>query len=119
MVPCQCGGGSRPSLGPQKSSTFATPAFSGGFSQSLLAQPLEILHVSVLPNTLDVLDSILRKFAHLIEYAIFGSSCMRPLAGRVAYLGGRAWPFSVWWQTPHMRSPMSFIKFLVPDAILH
>jgi len=51
---------------------LSTPTFSGSFSQSLLTQLLDSLHLSVSPDILDVLDSMLRKFAHLTEYAIFG-----------------------------------------------
>jgi VanZ family protein len=50
---------------------LSTPTFSGSFSQSLLAQLLDSLHLSVSPHILDVFDSILRKFAHVTEYAIF------------------------------------------------
>ena len=49
---------------------LSTSTFSGGFSQTLLAQLLDSLHLSVSPDTLDVLDTIVRKFAHLTEYAI-------------------------------------------------
>jgi VanZ family protein len=51
---------------------LSTPTFRGSFSQSLLIQLLDSLHLSVSPDILDVLDSMLRKFAHLTEYAIFG-----------------------------------------------
>ena len=51
---------------------LSTPTFSGSFSQSLLTQLLDSLHLSVSPDVLDILDSMLRKFAHLTEYAIFG-----------------------------------------------
>ena len=51
---------------------LSTPTFKGSLSQSLLTQLLNSLHLSVAPDTLDVLDSILRKLAHLTEYTIFG-----------------------------------------------
>ena len=51
---------------------LSTSTFSGGFSQSLLAQLLTTLHLNVSLETLDLLDSIFRKLAHLTEYAIFG-----------------------------------------------
>ena len=51
---------------------LSTPTFSGSFSQSFLTQVLDGLHLSVSPDTLDLLDSILRKLAHLTEYAILG-----------------------------------------------
>src|SRR5260370_16307494 len=51
---------------------LSTPTFRGSLSQSLLTQLLDSLHLSVAPGTLDILDSILRKLAHLTEYTIFG-----------------------------------------------
>ncbi len=50
---------------------LSTPSFGGTLSRSLLAQMLDSLHLSVSPNTLYVLDSMLRKLAHLTEYSIF------------------------------------------------
>lgn len=51
---------------------LSTPTFKGSLSQSLLTQLLNSLQLSVAPDTLDILDSIVRKLAHLTEYAIFG-----------------------------------------------
>jgi VanZ family protein len=50
---------------------LSTQRFAGSLSQSLLARVLVSLHVSVSPDALEKLDSLLRKLAHLTEYALF------------------------------------------------
>src|ERR1700730_8438021 len=50
---------------------LSTPTFGGSFTQSLLAQMLDSLHLSISLDALDLLNGFLRKFAHLAEYAIF------------------------------------------------
>ena len=64
---------------------LSTPTFSGSFSQSLLTQFLDSLHLSVSPDILDLLDSMLRKFAHLTEYAIFGLLLYGSVGGQDGY----------------------------------
>lgn len=50
---------------------LSTPTFRGSLSESILAQILDSLHLSVSLGTLEVLDSLLRKLAYLTEYSIF------------------------------------------------
>lgn len=49
---------------------LSTATFGGSLSQSLLTGVLNSFHLSVSPYTLHILNAILRKFAHLAEYAI-------------------------------------------------
>jgi VanZ family protein len=49
---------------------LSTERFGSDFSQGLLAQALTLLHISVSPRTFHVLDTLLRKIAHLTEYGI-------------------------------------------------
>ena len=51
---------------------LSTPTFGGTITRSLLAQLINTLSLDVPPLSLDWLDSVLRKLAHLIEYGIFG-----------------------------------------------
>lgn len=51
---------------------LSTPTFGGSVTRSLLAQLINALSLDVSPRSLDWFDSVLRKFAHLTEYAIFG-----------------------------------------------
>jgi VanZ family protein len=51
---------------------LSTQRFMPAFSQALLARTLDWLHIRVSPGTFDFLhDYLLRKSAHLIEYAMF------------------------------------------------
>lgn len=59
---------------------LSTEAFSGSFSAWLLAQFLGLLHISVSPTTFSTLHLLLRKLAHLIEYAIFGLLLYRSIS---------------------------------------
>jgi VanZ family protein len=61
---------------------LSTPTFGEDFSVSLLAQILNTFHLGVPPETLDVLDSVLRKLAHLAEYAILSLLLYGAFAGR-------------------------------------
>ena len=49
---------------------LSTERFGSGFSQGLVAQALTLLHISVSPRTFHVLDTLLRKIAHMTEYGI-------------------------------------------------
>jgi VanZ family protein len=49
---------------------LSTERFGSGFSQGLLAQAITLLHISVSPRTFHILDTLLRKIAHLTEYGI-------------------------------------------------
>ena len=49
---------------------LSTATFSGSFTAWLLEGILTILHVAVSPATFDVLHVLLRKLAHITEYAI-------------------------------------------------
>lgn len=51
---------------------LSTETFGSSFSGWLLAQALSLLHISVSPTTFSVLHTLLRKGAHLTEYAVFG-----------------------------------------------
>jgi VanZ family protein len=50
---------------------LSTQTFAPGFSQALLAGTLHFLHLRVSPGTFGFLHALLRKLAHLTEYAIF------------------------------------------------
>ena len=49
---------------------LSTERFGPDFSQWLVAQALTLLHVSVSPRTLHILDTLLRKGAHVTEYGM-------------------------------------------------
>jgi VanZ family protein len=49
---------------------LSTERFGSDFSQGLVAQALTLLHINVSPRTAHILDTLLRKFAHLTEYGI-------------------------------------------------
>lgn len=49
---------------------LSTGRFGTPFSEWLLARVLELLHASVLPPTFAILSFLLRKSAHLTEYAV-------------------------------------------------
>jgi VanZ family protein len=51
---------------------LSTAGFGSSFSEFLLAQALALLHVSVAPATFEVLHVLMRKSAHVTEYAILG-----------------------------------------------
>jgi VanZ family protein len=61
---------------------LSTPTFKGSLSESLLVQIVDSLYLSVSWGTLEVLDSLLRKIAHLTEYGIFALLLYRCFAGR-------------------------------------
>lgn len=52
---------------------FSTERFGSDFSRGLVAQALTLLHISVSPRTLHILDVLLRKTAHITEYGILAS----------------------------------------------
>jgi len=52
---------------------LSTQRFGSDFSQGLLGQVLTLLHVSVSPKTFHILDTLLRKTAHITEYGILAS----------------------------------------------
>ena len=49
---------------------LSTEKFGSNLSQGLVAQALTLLHISVSLRTFHILDTLLRKFAHLTEYGI-------------------------------------------------
>ena len=49
---------------------LSTERFGSDFSQGLVAQALTLLHISVSPRTFHILDTLLRKTAHMTEYGI-------------------------------------------------
>ena len=49
---------------------LSTERFGSDFSQTLVAQALALLHISVSARTLHILDTLLRKAAHITEYGI-------------------------------------------------
>src|ERR1035441_8688299 len=49
---------------------LSTERFGSDFSQGLVAQALTLLHISVSPKTFHILDTLLRKIAHMTEYGI-------------------------------------------------
>jgi VanZ family protein len=72
---------------------FSTSTFSGEFTVWLLRQVLDFLHISVLPATFYLLNYLIRKLAHLTEYAMFsfllygGLSGGKPFAWRARTAG--------------------------------
>jgi VanZ family protein len=50
---------------------LSTGTFGGSFTSSLLSQILHVLHLSVSHPTFETLHHLVRKSAHLTEYAIF------------------------------------------------
>jgi VanZ family protein len=50
---------------------FSTGTFSGSFTAWLLQQGLDLLHIAVSAETFRLLHHVIRKLAHLSEYAIF------------------------------------------------
>jgi VanZ family protein len=61
---------------------LSTATFGGSLSQSLLTQILATFHLSVSPYALDILDTSLRKSAHLIEYVVFSLLLYGSFGGR-------------------------------------
>ena len=49
---------------------LSTEKFGSDFSQRLVGQALTLLHINVSPRAVHILDTLLRKFAHLTEYGI-------------------------------------------------
>jgi VanZ family protein len=62
---------------------MSTERFSGAHSESMLRVVLRLLDLSVSPSALDLVNSILRKVAHVTEYAILGLLIYRSLGNRV------------------------------------
>ena len=60
---------------------LSTAPFSSSRSESLLAEMLASFHLSVSPYTLGIVNSLLRKLAHLIQYSIFCLLLYRCLGG--------------------------------------
>jgi VanZ family protein len=50
---------------------LSSQTFAPDFSQALLARALHLLHLRVSPGTFGFLHALMRKLAHLTEYAIF------------------------------------------------
>jgi VanZ family protein len=53
-------------------SVLSTRAYSSSVTGSLLAQLLFLLHIHLTPQTFETFHALIRKLAHLTEYAIFG-----------------------------------------------
>jgi VanZ family protein len=66
---------------------LSTASFSGHHSRSLLAGLLNLLHLTVPEDTLDLLNTISRKSGHLSEYAILCFLIFRSFEGT----GVRCW----------------------------
>jgi VanZ family protein len=49
---------------------LSTERFGSDFSRAVVAQALMLLHISVAPRTFHILDTLLRKSAHITEYGI-------------------------------------------------
>jgi VanZ family protein len=62
---------------------MSTQAFGSGRSGSLLANILDLLHVSISANAFWTVHVVLRKLSHLIEYGIFTYLVYRSLAGQM------------------------------------
>ncbi len=60
---------------------LSTPAFGADRSIPILARLLAFFHVLVSPPTLDLLDTFIRKLAHLTEYAILALFLYRSFYG--------------------------------------
>jgi VanZ family protein len=60
---------------------FSTATFGGVFTAWLLSQILHFLHVAVTPPTFSLLHHLMRKSAHLTEYALFGMLLYYSLGG--------------------------------------
>lgn len=50
---------------------LSTSGFGVGFTEWLLLQILSLLHTTVSPHTFEVLHHLMRKAAHMTEYAVF------------------------------------------------
>jgi VanZ family protein len=50
---------------------LSTSGFGVGFTEWLLLQILSLLHATVSPHTFEVLHFLMRKAAHMTEYAVF------------------------------------------------
>jgi len=50
---------------------LSTSGFGVGFTEWLLLQILSLLHATVSPHTFEVLHHLMRKAAHMTEYAVF------------------------------------------------
>ncbi len=61
---------------------LSTEAFGGSHSQAALMRLLYRLHVSISPYTLHLVNFLMRKFAHLTEYAILSFLLYRSFGGR-------------------------------------
>ena len=61
---------------------MSTESFGPQMSRSLLAQMLALLHVSVSASALETINTILRKLAHVVEYAVFGFLLCRSFGDR-------------------------------------
>jgi VanZ family protein len=60
---------------------LSTATFRASLSESLLAGILASFHLSLSPDTLHIVNSLLRKLAHLAQYSIFGLLLYRSLGG--------------------------------------
>jgi len=61
--------------------TLSTETYAGSLSALLLRDFLDLLRVTVSPATFDTLHHLLRKSAHVTEYAIFGMLLYHCLLG--------------------------------------
>jgi VanZ family protein len=61
---------------------FSGESFGSGHTRSVLAGIIKFLGVSALPQTIDVVNGVLRKLAHLTEYTFFSFSVFNSLGGR-------------------------------------
>jgi VanZ family protein len=60
---------------------FSTESFGSSFTERLVSGTLAVLQIHVSPGTLHVLNFLLRKLAHLTEYAIFAQLLYASLVG--------------------------------------
>lgn len=70
---------------------MSTGRFSGARSQSFLRVLFDLLGFHISPNSLDLVNSILRRGAHLMEYAILGYLVYRSFANAGSPLRVGAW----------------------------
>ena len=61
-------------------SWFSTRTFSAEFSQSLLSRILSLVHLQLSPGTFEVVHTVLRKSAHLTEYAVLALLLLESLS---------------------------------------
>jgi VanZ family protein len=68
---------------------MSTESFGSSFTELLLSQTLSLLQIHVSPGTLDFINLVVRKLAHLTEYAVFAQLLYVSLLGLVDELEWR------------------------------